>query len=126
MSANEIEFNMEDGKFRISTNQLLEADTFKLKIANLETQKINFEMQLGFYQSEIKRLEQGIEDTKKAIEANNNNIKFVTEDLTKAYNFLEKNHQAALIAQIKAEVESRKKKMEEQQNPQGPEPQEVQ
>jgi len=140
MSANEIEFKMEDGNFRISTNSVYDADKFKMKIANLETQKINFEMQLGFYDSEIKRLEEGIEEAKKGIEANKNNIGFVNADLDKAYKFLEENDQSTLIEQIKVEVEVRKKKMLEQaqqqagglppveepvqesKEPQGPEP----
>ena len=111
---NELEFKMEDEKFVISTNQVMDADVFKTKISNLESQKINFEMQEEFYTKEIERLEKGIEEAKAAIEANKSNVKFVTEDLEKAYSFLEENQQQQVIDDIKVEVEKRKEEMKKQ------------
>lgn len=97
-----LNFKLENNLVEISTAQRIDFDEFVRRIAGIEAQKTNFEMQIGYMKTQI-------DDANKNIELANKNIEYATEDLEKAYSFLRLNHREDLIKRIEAKVEENKK-----------------
>jgi len=108
MKKDGLEFKQEDNKFRISTSQLLDEETFLKRIAGVAAQKENFLQQIDYFKSAIAKNEESIKATEM-------NITFASEDLEEAFKFLNENNRQDLVTKLNEMIDLAKERLKQNQ-----------